>query len=132
MIAGLVVHFSNYYYERQMKAKDKRTRLTTEIVENIKYIKLYAWSDAYLEKLRDVRNNDELRNMTIERILDGSFNIIWALPRYLVAGLTFITFVLTQSRPLTSDLIFPALSLFNLLNFPVGLNNDISILTNPW
>jgi len=33
---ALVVIFNQKYEKEQMKAKDKRTRLTTEIVENMK------------------------------------------------------------------------------------------------
>lgn len=34
---------------------------------------------------------------------------------------TFVVFVLTQEKPLTTDIVFPALTLFNLLTFPLTI-----------
>lgn len=36
-------------------------------------------------------------------------------------GMTFTVFVLTQKEPLTTDIVFPALTLFNLLTFPLSV-----------
>jgi len=35
--------------------------------------------------------------------------------------MTFTVFVLTQDKPLTTDIVFPALTLFNLLTFPLSV-----------
>lgn len=35
--------------------------------------------------------------------------------------MTFTVFVLTQDKPLTTDIVFPALTLFNLLSFPLSV-----------
>lgn len=35
----------------QMKNKDSRTRLITEILNNMKSIKLFAWSQAFIKSL---------------------------------------------------------------------------------
>ena len=37
------------------------------------------------------------------------------------SGMTFTVFVLTQDQPLTTDIVFPALTLFNLLTFPLSV-----------
>ncbi len=68
--------------EQQMKNRDKRTRLMSELLSNIKRfvrwqsffaacqvliiwaifsIKLYAWEYSFLRKILDVRNNQELK-----------------------------------------------------------------------
>lgn len=36
-------------------------------------------------------------------------------------GMTFTVFVLTQEQPLTIDIVFPAVTLFNLLSFPLSV-----------
>jgi hypothetical protein len=42
-------------------------------------------------------------------------------PTVLVAFSSFATAAAISSRPLTSDVIFPAISLFMLLQFPLGM-----------
>lgn len=118
---GLVVVFNNKFEKQQMEAKDARTRLTTEIIDNMKSIKLYAWTNAYLSKLRDVRNNQELRAMRNESMVSSLFNLVWSMPKFLVAAASFIVYSYIQNKPLTSDIVFPALALFNMLSFPLGV-----------
>lgn len=129
----------------QMKNKDERSRLISEILNNIKSLKLYAWEQPYKEKLEHVRNDKELKNLTkmgcYMALTSFQFNIV----PFLVSCSTFAVFVFTENRPLTTDLVFPALTLFNLLAFPlnvvpnvltsfieasVSLNRLFSFLTN--
>lgn len=103
----------------QMKYKDERTRVISEILNNIKSLKLYAWEKPYREKLEEVRNNKELKNLTklgcYMAVTSFQFNIV----PFLVSCCTFAVFVYTEDRALTTDLVFPALTLFNLLSFPL-------------
>jgi ATP-binding cassette subfamily C (CFTR/MRP) protein 1 len=46
---------------------------------------------------------------------------MWSTTPFLVSCLIFTTSVLTQDKPLTTDIIFPALALFHLLAFPLAL-----------
>ncbi|OLL26952.1 Metal resistance protein YCF1 [Neolecta irregularis DAH-3] len=104
----------------QMKNKDARTRLMTEILNNIKSIKLYAWEPAFMERLRHVRNDLELRQLRKIGILNSISNFAWACTPFLVSCSTFAVFVLTQNKPLSTQIVFPALALFNLLSFPLA------------
>ncbi|TFY83303.1 hypothetical protein EWM64_g713 [Hericium alpestre] len=49
--------------EKQMKNRDKRTRLMSELLANIKSIKLYAWEHAFIRRILFVRNDLELKMM---------------------------------------------------------------------
>jgi ATP-binding cassette subfamily C (CFTR/MRP) protein 1 len=46
---------------------------------------------------------------------------LWTGIPLLVAFSSFTVTALTSSKPLTSDVIFPAISLFNLLSFPLAM-----------
>lgn len=46
---------------QQMANKDQRTSIMSEILSNIRSIKLYAWENSFAARLFDVRNNKELR-----------------------------------------------------------------------
>lgn len=47
--------------EEQMKNRDKRTRLVSEILSNIRTIKFFAWENTFIRRVLDVRNNQELK-----------------------------------------------------------------------
>lgn len=93
-------------------------------------IKLYAWDSVYQEKLRCVRHDEELKAMQSQSILAGSFTILFSMPRYLIAALSFGIYVLIQSKPLTTDIVFTSLAVFNMLKSPLyRLPNLVSTMT---
>jgi len=47
--------------EQQMKNRDKRSRLMSELLANIRSIKLYAWENTFIRRISEVRNNQELK-----------------------------------------------------------------------
>lgn len=56
---------------------------------------------------------------------------LWSGIPLLVAFSSFATAAITSPKPLTSDIIFPAISLFMLLQFPLAMvcrKNNIIIL----
>lgn len=108
-------------HKQQMVYKDKRSRLVTEILTSIKSIKLYTWESSMLERLRNVRNNEELKNMRVIGCFSAFMSFLWNLVPFLVSCATFSLFAIFSKKPLTPDLIFPALSLFNLLNEPIAV-----------
>ncbi|GJJ11410.1 hypothetical protein Clacol_005643 [Clathrus columnatus] len=46
---------------QQMKNRDQRTRMMTELLANIKSIKLYGWEPAFIRRIFQIRNDRELR-----------------------------------------------------------------------
>lgn len=47
--------------EKQMKIADQRTRLMSELLNNIKGIKLYNWESFFMSRILSVRNDQELK-----------------------------------------------------------------------
>ncbi|KAJ7634168.1 P-loop containing nucleoside triphosphate hydrolase protein [Mycena polygramma] len=111
--------------EQQMKNRDQRTRLMTELLSNIKSIKLYAWEAAFIRKIFAVRNDKELRMLRSIGLLNSLSQTMWSGIPLLVAFASFATAAVTSSRPLTSDVIFPAISLFMLLQFPLAMFSQV-------
>lgn len=105
----------------QMTVKDRRTRLMTEILQNIKTIKLFAWESAFSKKLDAVRNGEELPLLKKTGIFSAGFNSLWVAVPFCVSLASFATYSATSPVPLTADVIFPALSLFSLLQFPIAM-----------
>ncbi|KAG5922873.1 hypothetical protein E4U42_005186 [Claviceps africana] len=118
---GWIARIMKNLQKDQMKNKDARSRLINEIVTNMKSIKLYAWGAAFMNKLNYVRNEKELKNLRRIGATQAFANFTWSTAPFFVSCSTFTVFVLTQDRPLTTDIIFPALALFNLLTFPLAV-----------
>jgi ATP-binding cassette, subfamily C (CFTR/MRP), member 1 len=92
-----------------------------EIFNNIKSIKLYAWEPSFMKKLRHVRNDLELSTLRKMGTMSALSNLTWSTAPFLVSCCTFGIFVLTQNQPLTTEIVWPALALFNLLAFPLSV-----------
>ncbi|GAM36075.1 vacuolar glutathione S-conjugate transporter, partial [Talaromyces pinophilus] len=120
-INGMIARMMKTLQIVQMKNKDSRTRLMTEILNNMKSIKLYAWNKAFMGKLSHIRNDLELNTLRKIGATQAVANFTWSSTPFLVSCTTFAVFVLIDDRPLTTDLVFPALTLFNLLTFPLSI-----------
>ena len=108
------------YRKRQMSFKDQRTRLTTEIMTNVKSLKLYGWEKALLDRLFHVRNNLQLKNLKQLIMVRCVFDFIWTSIPVLITGSTFALFGYLNNVPLTSDIVFPCISLFEVLTGPIS------------
>ena len=106
---------------QQMKIKDTRSQLMNEIILNIKSIKLFSWENAFQERISAVRNGEELPILRLIGLASSCFNFFWSAIPFLVSLGTFITFSIVSDTPLTADIAFPALSLYQLLNFPLTM-----------
>ncbi|KAI6887500.1 ATP-binding cassette glutathione S-conjugate transporter [Hortaea werneckii] len=120
-INGFIARISKTLQKRQMKNKDARTRLMTEILNNMKSIKLYAWTTAFMNKLNFIRNDQELHTLRKIGAVTAIANFTWSTTPFFVSCSTFAVFVATSNAPLTTEIVFPALTLFNLLTFPLAV-----------
>ncbi|PQE26101.1 abc metal ion transporter protein [Rutstroemia sp. NJR-2017a BBW] len=120
-INALIARLMKTLQKEQMKNKDSRTRLIAEIINNMKSIKLYAWGSAFMSKLNYVRNDQELKTLRKIGAAQAGANFTWSTTPFLVSCSTFAVFVLTTDAPLTTDIVFPTLSLLNLLTFPLAI-----------
>jgi ATP-binding cassette subfamily C (CFTR/MRP) protein 1 len=118
---GWIARIMKTLQKEQMKNKDMRTRLMTEILNNMKSIKLYAWTTAFIARLNHIRNDQELKTLRKIGATQAFSNFTWSTTPFLVSCSTFGVFVLTQHKALTTEIVFPALTLFNLLTFPLAI-----------
>ena len=69
--------------EKQMKVSDQRTRQMSELLNNIKSVKLYNWESVFMNRILGVRNDQELKLlrkfgiMAVCRI-NASFSVRWS------------------------------------------------------
>ncbi|KAI1318942.1 hypothetical protein EDD11_005376 [Mortierella claussenii] len=113
--------FMKNFQQQQMKNKDTRIKLMNELLNGIRVIKLYAWEGTFLQKVLTVRNDYELATMKKIGYLSAVQSFTWACTPFLVSLATFSVYALVMKRPMTTDIVFPAISLFNLLQFPLSM-----------
>ena len=128
-INAFIARLMKRFQRIQMKNKDERTRITTEILNNMKSIKLYSWTEAFASRLATVRNEKELKTLRKIGATQAANRFFWNSTPFFVSCATFTLYVLGSKSPLTVDLVFPALTLFNLLTQPLNqIPNVISSL----
>ncbi|CAN7946344.1 unnamed protein product [Ixodes pacificus] len=62
---------------RQMNARDERLKQTSDILSSVRLVKMYAWEDAYLDKLMRTRNA-EMKPLFWVNTLDGIIDSIFS------------------------------------------------------
>lgn len=119
-------------FKAQMKYKDKRIKTITEILNSMKSIKLYSWENPMIDRLNHVRNDLELENLKKIAIISNLIFFSWNVVPLVVTCSTFILFTRFTNEVLSPEVVFPALTLFDMLNeclytVPTMINNTIEI-----
>ncbi|KAI0788813.1 metal resistance protein YCF1 [Abortiporus biennis] len=122
----VIARYMKTLQQKQMKNRDQRTRLMSELLANIRSIKLYAWENAFTRKILFVRNDKEMKMLKKIGVVTSLNSALWTGIPVLVAFSSFATAALTSDIPLTSDKIFPAISLFMLLQFPLAMFSQVT------
>ncbi|KAG0223993.1 Multidrug resistance-associated protein 1 [Mortierella sp. GBA43] len=117
--------FLHSHQRGKLKAADGRLRLMTEILSNIKIIKLSAWEDSFRDKVDRVRKAElgaqkglsTVRSLLV--LVFSSVNLLIILATFTVysnwGGPDF-----TPGK-MTPDVIFVAITLFQMMGRPLGL-----------
>ncbi|KAF9348068.1 Multidrug resistance-associated protein 1 [Mortierella sp. NVP85] len=143
LIAGLTVFaivmplqtkladFMHTYQRDKLKAADKRLRLMTEILSNIKIIKLSAWEDPFRDKVGLVRRTELAAQKAIS-VIRSLLVMVFSSVNLLIILATFTVYSnwggpgFTPGQ-MTSEVIFVAITLFTMVGRPLGL---ISLTTS--
>ncbi|KAL3356244.1 hypothetical protein AABB24_017098 [Solanum stoloniferum] len=105
------------YQTKIMESKDERMKSTSEILRNMKTIKLQAWDSYYLHKvemLRKVEHNWLWKSLRLSAL---SAFIFWGSPTFISVA-TFSGCVM-MSIPLTAGRVLSALATFRMLQDPI-------------
>lgn len=123
--------FQARYSTRLLETKDKRMRTTTQIFNNIRFIKASAWERYFLGKVSADRTAElsQLNRVGIHKVI-SIFSFWVSSP--LILSTTF-TVLLLRGEELTAEKAFTTIILFNLLQFPISaLPEAISELIQMW
>lgn len=118
-ISSVVSTSISSLYNVQMEYKDERTRLTSEILNAIKSVKLYSWEQPMLKKLDEVRNKKELVNARKMGLYNAAASFLWGCIPFFISCAVYTVYATVNKKALVPSVIFPALSLFDLLAQPI-------------
>ncbi|KAK9057213.1 hypothetical protein SSX86_024580 [Deinandra increscens subsp. villosa] len=110
-----------------MKSKDNRMVKTSEILRNMKILKLQGWEMKYLSKIFDLRNVETKWLKSLLLTSTTIISIFWVAPSF-IAAVTFATCMLL-GVPLDSGKILSAIATFKILQQPIyNLPDTISMI----
>ncbi|XP_052177409.1 ABC transporter C family member 3 isoform X2 [Diospyros lotus] len=119
--------FQEKFQDNLMKSKDNRMKAESEILRNMRILKLQAWEMKFLSKVVDLRQTEEgwLRKF-LYTLAMTSF-VFWVAPVF-VSVATFGACIL-MGIPLESGKILSALATFRILQEPIyNLPDTISMI----
>ncbi|XP_068632708.1 multidrug resistance-associated protein 1 isoform X2 [Battus philenor] len=120
-VNGLIANRVKTLQIRQMKYKDERVKLMNEVLNGIKVLKMYAWEPSFEDQILKIRNK-EMAVLKQTAYLNSATSFIWSCAPFLVSLMSFGCFVLVnETEVLDSERAFVALSLFNILRFPLSM-----------
>lgn len=105
------------YQAKIMEAKDERMKATSEVLRNMKILKLQAWDTQYLHKLEDLRKTEYGWLWSSLRLQAITSFIFWGAPAF-ISVVTFGVCILL-GIPLTAGRVLAALATFRMLQDPI-------------
>ncbi|GJJ74129.1 ATP-binding cassette, subfamily C (CFTR/MRP), member 1 [Entomortierella parvispora] len=117
--------FMTGFQETKLEFMDARLRLMSEILSNIKIVKLYGWEDAFRAKINDVRTK-ELHAEKMLATIRALLTIVFSSVTLLMGLASFSAFAyiggpgFTPGK-LTPQVVFVSISLFSMLSRPLGM-----------
>jgi len=109
-----------------MVVKDERLKVQTELLNAVKIVKIYGWEDTMQERVTEIRNRELRLQMKFKLLMGFQTLQFWVAP-VLVAAACFFVFIRFPPHdehgepvPLSPEIAFPTLLLFNILSFPLG------------
>uniref|UniRef100_A0A8D2NDY6 ABC-type glutathione-S-conjugate transporter n=1 Tax=Zonotrichia albicollis TaxID=44394 RepID=A0A8D2NDY6_ZONAL len=123
------------FQEIQMKHKDERAKLTTEILSNIKVIKLYGWEKTFMEKLFGIRKQ-ELQALKRSQILFSQVLCLSFAPFQITFVMFAVYTLVDNTHVLDAEKAFVSLTLINILNtahsfLPFSINAAVQVNCRP-
>ncbi|KAJ3286591.1 hypothetical protein HK104_008964 [Borealophlyctis nickersoniae] len=95
---------------------DSRVKLTQEVLQGIRVIKFFAWENPFLEKIEDIREKEV--NQVFRRSFYNAFVMAIAFGIPVFSAVVSIA-IYGGTRSLDPTAVFPALTWFSQLRFPL-------------
>jgi ABC-type multidrug transport system fused ATPase/permease subunit len=101
-----------------LQCTDHRLKLIGEVLRHIRIIKFYAWERQLLSEVEDVREK-ELKYLKQTLVWKAWSNVFLQAGPLLVSLVSFVVYTWIQEKPLTPDVAFTSIALFNIFRLPL-------------
>jgi len=104
-----------------MILNDKRIEQLSEILNNVKLLKFFAWEKPFIERITETRQLeiDKLKRVSY---WNAGSNILWSSAPMIVAAFCFSFYTLiSSSNTFNAKTAFVSLYIFNILRYPMGI-----------
>eukprot|EP00397_Hematodinium_sp_SG-2012_P003278 GEMP01003286.1.p1 GENE.GEMP01003286.1~~GEMP01003286.1.p1 ORF type:complete len:1499 (+),score=319.19 GEMP01003286.1:58-4497(+) len=102
-----------------MKVKDERLKVQNELINAVKMVKVYGWEDTMQERIREIRDR-ELKLQLKFKLFGGIQWLQFAVAPIFVSAACFFVLTVIMGEELTAAKVYPAMSLFGILTFPLA------------
>ncbi|KAG0266802.1 Multidrug resistance-associated protein 1 [Mortierella polycephala] len=132
-IQAKMASFVNGFQDKHLKWMDRRLRLMTEILSNIKIVKLYHWEKPFRQKI-DVLRTKELRVLKDLATVQSILTIFFSSITLIMAFFTFWVYAyvggpnMTPGK-MTPDVVFVSITLFGIMGRPLGMVSHMISIT---
>ncbi|KAF9109212.1 hypothetical protein BGX27_007863 [Mortierella sp. AM989] len=125
-----IAAFFSVAKDQKLEAMDNRIRLTSELMSSMKIVKLYGWESSFLSKVAVFRK----RELSILRKMGVAFSFMTIMFSSLTLLMALVSFSIyaTVGGPggtpgvINSQTVFVSITLFGLLNRPIGMLSHIT------
>lgn len=116
-VQGFIIAEIKLARERAASWTDDRVKVTSEAIQGIKLVKLYAWEKSFAQRILGKRTGELalIRRATLIQAWNDC--LVSSLPTAL-SLVTFVTFAMLGNR-LDAAVVFPAIALFNVIRPPL-------------
>jgi ABC-type multidrug transport system fused ATPase/permease subunit len=114
----------NSTQKKIMQATDKRIHITNEILQNIRIVKYFAWEERF-GKIIDEKRKAELKALRKRYIVWAAAVGVWNTVPILITFFSFLMYTVVEGKPLYPSVAFTAISLFQLLRYPLDQIGDM-------
>ncbi|KAJ8111681.1 hypothetical protein OPT61_g5781 [Boeremia exigua] len=119
LLSVVVARYQVYFEKKRRKATDEKLQRTTQFIESIRHLRWYGWHEAWLKGILESRQA-ELHLRVLQIVFTTSLAFIMRFGSGLFPAIAFYAFTKLAGKPLSVDLIFPAIDLFRLLESYLG------------
>ncbi|XP_073399007.1 multidrug resistance-associated protein 1-like [Dendrobates tinctorius] len=109
------------FQEEQMKQKDGRIKLISEILQGIKVLKLYAWENAFMKKVGNFRLMELKAVKKNALLLSGALAVFVASPFWVSLSMFGVFLALDENNILDAQKAFVTIMLLNILRIPLRM-----------
>lgn len=130
-LQAVVVRYMMQLFKKVGNVRDSRMSALSEVVSNLRLLKLINWEGKLNERVIKLRNQ-ELHLSFLRSLVTSLMGLIWSLAPAAISVIGFASFTLFYKEPLTVPVAFTALNLYQQLTRPLGvlpmmLNHTVTV-----